>query len=449
MQKHTLEHDKKLFWCFFGNVINGQEITKERLEGLTAMVNRLHAERLAGLYVGYEGDSLSIPSETITAEYCTTVINAAEAELALAKAEKPRTPTEEEVQTQRWFLAISENPESRRFVYSKGSLDKLTEFGDARIWVTWLKEQFSLIEAENRRQLERELERSRSVPDQGTKNKWKIRIRIISQSHAVRQKPLNNFNSKIDWIKLTAVPSKPNQMIVEFIFKENIPINALWWFGWGVARSFVTALNIATMGFWWWHLPEHIDTYYESIEDIDTKARISIARTPSLKVDWGANRRLTDEDMLRTALTLVSLPGPSATKEEQQPFGYYIGGLTFLAINDVNWQCELQSFGNLFEGLLGFMEKFGDFKAGGDSLSAVERIIDEMIPSLRHYSKLVEILPAFAMRNPAGITVTLSEVAAMKILCDTYYQYRALKRFAAEQTADSGSSTADAPAEPL
>src|ERR1700742_2459632 len=32
MQKHTLDHHKKLFWCFFGSVILEQEITKERLE---------------------------------------------------------------------------------------------------------------------------------------------------------------------------------------------------------------------------------------------------------------------------------------------------------------------------------------------------------------------------------------------------------------------------------
>jgi len=75
----------------------------------------------------------------------------------------------------------------------------------------------------------------------------------------------------------------------------------------------------------------------------------------------------------------------------------------------------------------------------GTSPPPIERIINELIPGLRDYSKLVEILPAFATRNPTGITVTLAEVAAMKILCDTYYQYRALKRFAAEAEKEAGS----------
>lgn len=141
--------------------------------------------------------------------------------------------------------------------------------------------------------------------------------------------------------------------------------------------------------------------------------------------------------ILRTVITFTSLPPPSASQEEQQPYAYYIGGLTFLGVNDVHWQCELQAFGNFFESLVGMMGKFGDLTDGVDSGAVIERIIDELIPGLRQFSKLVEILPAFARGEPAGVTVTLSEVSAMKILCDTYYQHRALKRFAAESGAES------------
>jgi hypothetical protein len=42
--------------------------------------------------------------------------------------------------------------------------------------------------------------------------------------------------------------------VTEFILGDNIPIEALWFFGWGVARHFVAALNIGTMGFWWWRM---------------------------------------------------------------------------------------------------------------------------------------------------------------------------------------------------
>jgi len=44
------------------------------------------------------------------------------------------------------------------------------------------------------------------------------------------------------------------------------------------------------------------------------------------------------------------------------------------------------------------------------------------------------LLAAFDKKKPSGVVVTLSEVAMMKILCDTYYQHRALKRTIKEAT---------------
>jgi len=53
----------------------------------------------------------------------------------------------------------------------------------------------------------------------------------------------------------------------------------------GLARQFVVALNLGTMGFWWWRLPEQISRYYESLEDLEKHAKLSVERGPSLKVD--------------------------------------------------------------------------------------------------------------------------------------------------------------------
>jgi len=246
-------------------------------------------------------------------------------------------------------------------------------------------------------------------------------------------KPLNIFNEKIDWIKLTAVSGKPNELIVEFIFKDNIPIGALWFFGWGVARSFVAALNLATMGFWWWHLPEDIDSYYESVEDLETKARIEIKRNPSLRIDWGGNRVLSDEDITRFVLCLVSFPPPQ-DRERHKPYDYYIRGLTFLSINDVHWQCEMQAFGNFFEGLRAMTEKFGELQPGDSILPLFDEFTAEMMPELPNKAKLMEVVAAFERKAHASVVVTLQEVAFLKLICDTYYQHRILKH-ATKETA--------------
>jgi hypothetical protein len=92
----------------------------------------------------------------------------------------------------------------------------------------------------------------------------------------------------------------------------------------------------------------------------------------------------------------------------------------------VHWQCEVQAFGNFFESLRAMMEKFGDLQPGQPYVPALNKIIQEMIPALNSAEKFTDIVAAFDKNNPSTVVVT-SEVAMMKILCDTYYQHRAFK----------------------
>ena len=139
----------------------------------------------------------------------------------------------------------------------------------------------------------------------------------------------------MDWIKLVPVSSKKDQLIIEFILRDNVPAEGLWFFGWGLARHLVVALNIGTMGFWWWRMPEQISRYYESIEDLETRRRLGIERSPSLKIDWGENRALTEQDLERVASCFVALPGPDR-RDQHAAYNHYIGGLTFLSLNDIH-----------------------------------------------------------------------------------------------------------------
>jgi hypothetical protein len=195
-------------------------------------------------------------------------------------------------------------------IFSGGSLAKLAELKDAQAWARWIKAEFERADAETRTAVEEELRRSRDLPATGTRDKWKLRVRIISASHSIRPKALTKWNKQIDWIKL--VPAKRNELIFEIILRDNVPVEALWFFGWGVARHFVVALNIATMGFWWWRMPEQISRYYESLEDLDKHMKIMVERSPSLKVDWGPNRVLTEEDLDRLAHASQRCPGQSS-----------------------------------------------------------------------------------------------------------------------------------------
>ncbi len=124
--KHTQDHIKKLFWCFFGGAFAFQRLTGKALEELTGMATLIHSTRLAGLYVENDKDGLSIPEDAITAEQCANLIELATARLVIAESEKLREEVpDEEIALQAWFLKTTEDPEKRRMIFSGGSMAKL------------------------------------------------------------------------------------------------------------------------------------------------------------------------------------------------------------------------------------------------------------------------------------------------------------------------------------
>jgi hypothetical protein len=380
-------------------------------------------KRLAGLYVDHTEDKLSIPAEAISVDSAQSLIDLAAARLKVAESEKFRDDdiSQDALDLQKWFLTATEDTEKWRMIFGRPSMTKLAELKDGRAWVAWLKELFDKAELEGRAATEEELKRNRDgLPRQGTKNKWKLRIRIFSQSHSIRPKALTQWNKTSEWIKLAAVSDKKDQLIVEFIFRDNVSVDGLWWFGWGLSRHFVTALNIGTMGFWWWHMPRQIGKYYESLEDMEKKMRVEVERSPRLKIDWGTNRVLTEADLNLVAQCFAALPRPGDTKKHQ-PYDYYIGGLTFLSLNDIHWQCESTIFGNFFESARAMMAESGDWKPDTPFVPALIQFIDNTWPDLDERSRYVEIFEAFERKSVDTLSINLAEASFMKLFCDAYF----------------------------
>jgi hypothetical protein len=47
-------------------------------------------------------------------------------------------------------------------------------------------------------------------------------VRIICASHSRRPKVLSEWNEKFEWIKLSAVSGKKNELLIDFIFGDNV-----------------------------------------------------------------------------------------------------------------------------------------------------------------------------------------------------------------------------------
>ena len=422
--KHTQDHVQKLFWAFFGANFVSVQLTKDSIEDMQALARVIHTKRLEGLYVENDKDGLGIPSAAISPDECEKLIELVTARLDMAAHQTPRTDiSEDDRTTQQWFLTAADDPERRRYLFSEPSMAKLAELKDARAWVQWLKEQFTNAEAEAHAAVQREIERSRDLPSNKTRDKWKMRIRIFSGSHSIRPKILTTWNKSSNWVKLIPVSGKKNELIVEFIFGDNVPFDALWFFGWGVARHFVTALSIGTMGFWWWRMPEHVSRYYESLEDLDNpKMKLTLERKPSLKIDWGANRVLSESDLGNIAMCLAALPSP-AKRDQHAAYNYYIGGITFLSLNDVHWQCELQAYGNFHESLKAMMKDSGEWNDEEPFGEAFARFLAGHFPQMPQADRdrYRDIALGFEAKDLEGLSVNLSDVSFIKLFCDACF----------------------------
>jgi hypothetical protein len=412
---------------------------------MRGLATRLHTKRLAGLYVEVGPDGLSIPGEQVPKDEAERILSLAEARLELAQnATLQEGRTKGEIEMQAWFLSTTQDPERRKLVFSGKSFDKLAELGSAKQWMCWLKDGFEKAEAANRELAQTELERGRQLISGGTAavvSKWKVRIRLHTNSHSVRQGALNYWNERVTWIKLTAVQNQKDQLILELHLSDQVPIQSLWHLAFGIARSFVTAINIGTMGFWFWRTPTQVNKFYETIDDVTNKSKLTLEYQPSLKPDWGENRALTPQDIEKTIAAFVCLPGPGEA-ERHVPYNHYLGGLTFLSLNDVHWQCEVSILGNFLSSHRAMMEAIGELPAGEVFSDVMTAFLANFLPEEEEDRvRMLELCRAFEQDRLAREQVTLKDAVFAKLFCDAYFMQRVrpyeLERLKARQNTDT------------
>lgn len=423
-RKHMEDHVQKLFWSFFTVDFGNKGLHKTDFDMMKELATGVHQTRLAGLYVSAEKEDLLIPGEAVSREQAEQLLGMAEARIGLVEVQKPRIPSQKEIELQEWFLKICEDKDWRRYVFSEKSMAKFTELADAKDWVLWLKEIYDQHEAENRALAEAEIAKAQKGESGEGKERWRVRVRLSSDSHTIRPKELRTWNEKVEWIKLSPVTNKKNELFVDFTLLDHVNVDRLYWLGWGLARHFAVALNIATMGFFWWDRSRKVEQFYEKITDLENKSEIRVERTPSLKIDWGGNRVLTDEDLWRAVQCFAALPRPNEI-ERQEPFGYYIGGLTFLGINDIHWQCEHHIFGNFYKSMQAMMVANGDWEKGQPFDKPFGDFLRKTWPELgEDVQRYMEIGHGIDTQASDEVKITLKDAVDMKLFTDAYFMIK-------------------------
>lgn len=435
--RHLDDHVRKLFWALWGPSFGYQVISGPQLEAFRGLASNIHKTRLLGLYVEPSESGFLNPRDAASKEQCELIVSMARTRVDLAKMPKKWVLNADERKVLNWFLTVTEDQEKRRWLFSQISMEKLAEVHDVRAWMRWCREQFEASEIEATQLAEHESRREKPTSDVASKDKWRIKIRLYSDSHSIRSKELNPWNAMSTGFRLFPVSGKKNQLIFEATFPNALPIHALWWIGWGFARRFVVALNIGSGGFFWWYLPEQISKFYDEIEDLENRANVLIERNPRLKITWG-NQVLTAQVLNRVALCLAKLPNPQQT-QLHKPFDHYLTGLGFLSKTDVHIQFEPHAFVNLYNALKLGMLQYGDWKQENPFRDAFEAMLEKCLGGVPEYKSLiqfVEVAEGLEENRPPSKPLDLGDVGMMKVITDSYFLWRfdqhARERAAAE-----------------
>jgi len=267
--------------------------------------------------------------------------------------------------------------------------------------------------------MERELKRVRPSSKEVLQEKWKLKIRFYTNSHSIRTKPLKWWNERINWIKLYPIGRKKNELLVEFTLPKGVSVHGLWSTGWGVARRFITAINIGSMGFFWWYVPEQISRYYEKIMDIEENSEMVVERSPRLILDW-RKEALLERDLRHTQVCFSMLPRLSERKKHE-PLNYYLTGLGFLSKNDIHLQFEANAFEQFYKSLKAGMQTYKDWDGTSPFSDAFNAMMLELSADKEGRKKYIKLGKKFEKEpiDPSGIT--LEEAGMMKTLCDAYF----------------------------
>ncbi len=433
----TDDHQRKLFFSFWGPSFGREKQTKTLLDNNHTLAKNLHESRL--LYLYSDPENPQHWSELMGQDEAKKLYGLAEVRLKMAQSsgELDSENTFEPDDDLAWFFKAQEDEQKKKEIWGHKSQEKLLELKDVKSWIKWLKDIYQKNEEEMREIAEKELIRQEPPEDEKLDPKWRLSIEIMTPSHSIRQKNLKQFNDGVNWIKLKYKDT--NTLGIEFTLTKNIPIQGLWWHGWGMARMFVVALNVATHGLFWWNSKRDA-RYYKEIWDLENNAGINLQPSEELERNWKEKRWVLREVDLSLVSIIFSYLGYCHINHKEKHLDHYVAGLSFLAKSDVHLRFEMNSFDEFFKSLKIAMIENGDWDEKSSFTDAYLKVnewhkFSEMPPKIiEDMHKLFDL--AFKVEVEHKGTVNLSAVYGMKEYCEIYFQTLTVRHIKQEKGQD-------------
>ncbi len=432
--KYTIpmdDHIKKLFWAIWGPSLGKEKLSRESIEESRGMAAQLHNQRLDTLYTDPRDTQPS--NAKISDALAEQMVAFVRARLDLSQTEGDIEENSRPSEAFQWFHRATNLPERRAFIFGNVAQDKLVELGDPQAWFLWLKEHFEQEEKALAAIAGTELDRPNTPPTTEFTPKWKVKFKIISQSHSIRANVLAEYNKRFDFVQLYR-GADPHTLLIDVTLDKSVPVSELWQHGWMVGKCFVAALNVGANGFFYWNTAVDLDKYYDEIKDLENKKKVAITMSPKLALGWHERKMvLTLEELCLTQLTFEYFLVPTRRSDIYFIDGY-MTGLAMFAKTDIHLRMETETF----------FQFYGSFKKAVMEVQSCETTqvkevgyteLEKLIPGKEAYDRIMDLGAALESKERSMTSrITLQEVVLMKQYASYYLLTLAVRKHRGDHT---------------
>lgn len=434
----TDEHIRKLFWALWGgSMIRNTKWSKESIEQNRFLATTLHERRLETLYTDPQ-KPVSFDCRIKGGE-AKTIVELTRARLEIEKASGLTDLKQGDVEEIAWFFSAVEDTEYGKQIFSLTSLNKLAEVENGREWIRWLREIYRKNESEMREYAEKEMHRKKPEGEEAFVPKYRMRIRIQTPSHSIRNNAFADWNKGVDNIKIVKSDRKDTarltkgEMLIDFTLLKGLHTSYIWEHGLFMAKTVVLAFNVGTLGVFWWNVQKDISTYYVDIVDLEADpnggVKLVVAPHKRLHVDFDEAKLVLDQNAVRNVYHILALFFREA-KMLEEFLKEYAMGLTCFSKVDIHLPLEANAFGSFYKALQAATRSFGDWDGTSDFKVAVKAQFAK-ISEMTDLEKTLDLGATLEadVKHEIQHPITLTEVLAMKIYCDYYIQLKAKEYF--------------------
>jgi AbiV family abortive infection protein len=411
IDKWLSNHTRKIWWALwtpFG------KIDPAAFREAKALAERLHAQRLVGLYVDPSADA-PFPRNAVSLDEAQSLIELGRSLLRTIDISDDVQPEVQQPALLDWFLRTLDDPESTRVLFSRPFVAKYEELnGDTLRWAEWSKREFERLAAEADDVMRRELARQPGSQS-SERPKWRIRTRAYTALHSLRPRVLNYWNDRIDLVKLIST-GKKNEFILELSLTDAVILPDVCARGLGLTKMILAFLSIGSTGYFWFDKPAFRGRVFEEIKDFN-EPDFKIQIEPQITLLENGRAIALTEQHLQHAVECMSTFMPMDEKAAEPIFWPYFHGLALVAKSDVHISTEAQAHSAFVSSLQAALRQFGAWDGQkGSFLASLNREFEPIIPEAEDRVIVFAGLGAhFAGANP-----TLEDVITTKRLVDLF-----------------------------